>query len=152
MKKLITIAALTVSILGGCSTLTPNVELTDQAGDNASVLVYRQSSPQAALAKAMLGTDQAYIAELAQDEYIQLNVASGFHTFKTKANGSPASSINVSLSQGEKLCLEARPNHEELAVLLVPFVNALVPSFVLKTMPCPTEQQLSLLQPVSIAQ
>ena len=140
MKKLITILLLLPIALAGCvSSSTANLPVAGQAsnGQAGRVVIYRSESLQAGLAKAYIGINDGYFTQLAQNEFLTISVDPGFHQFKARAQGSVASKHQIKINPGETVCVAAKPNHEELEWLAVPFVNALVPSFVLEETQCP---------------
>ena len=111
----------------------------------ATVLVYRTHSLQATLADAFIGVEEGYFTKLSEDQFTRFELDPGFHLFRTGARGSVSSQTHIKVNPGETLCIESRPNYEELEWLMVPFLNALIPSFVLEETPCPTEETLKQL-------
>ncbi len=124
----------------GCVSTSPQAmrDIAPRAGeaDAATLVVYREKSAQAALADVYIGTDDGYFIRLGDDEYAEVDLRSGFYELKAKAKGSVPSEATVKLNPEETVCMRARPNHEELHLLVIPFVNALVPSFVLEETEC----------------
>lgn len=108
-----------------------------EAVESGTVLFYRGHSPQAKLADAYLGAGKGYFLSLDEDQYASVEVPVGFNEFKVRAQGSVAFKTQIKVNVGETVCVETRPNHEELEWLVLPFVNALIPSFVLEETPCP---------------
>lgn len=150
MKKMILPLVLLLASLTGCAstdkTNTPRFSL--QTGQAGKVFIYRKQSLQASLADAYLGTEEnGYFSKLDENQYIELSVNPGFHTFTAGTHGSVGSKYTVKVTQGENVCVEARPNHEELEWLVIPFVNAFVPSFVLEETECPSMAELAMLTP-----
>ncbi len=121
-------------------------QTTEVRSDQGShMLIFRQSSLQASLADVRLAEDDHYFSALGQNEYTQFAVEPGFKTFRAKAVGSVSSKMNISVAENETVCVEARPNHEDLYLLVIPFLNALVPSFKLVEVACPSETELAAL-------
>ena len=148
MKKIRLSLMLLLAALTGCASVNQaNIQTVDlQAEQAGNVLIYRKESLQASLANAYLGTEgKGYFSSLDENQYIEFSVEPGFHTFTAKAHGSVRSKFTVKVTQGENVCVEARPNHEDLAWLAVPFVNAFIPSFVLVETPCPSAKELAKL-------
>ena len=146
MRKKYLLALLAPLSLSACVTASPDnmpmvTEIADQPVGN--VLFFRGHSLQAKLADAYIGAEEGYFAQLDEDQYTRIELDSGFHLFKAKARGSVASESHIKVSPGETVCIEARPNYEELEWLAVPFLNALIPSFVLEESPCPEETKLA---------
>lgn len=102
----------------------------------AKLIVYREKSVQAGLADVYIGTDDGYFVQLGANQYAEVELRSGFYEFKAKAQGSVPSTTTIRLNPDETVCIKARPNHEELHLLAIPFVNALVPSFVMEETAC----------------
>ncbi len=143
MIKLIP-GALLISTLGACAAVNSSEPMTGEGEKNAEVLFFRQSSLQAKLADAYLGSDGGdYFTQLGEKEYTRYRVTSGWHQFAVKAQGSVSSSQNIQFHAGKTTCVEVRPNTEDAEWLAVPFLNALIPSFKLESVPCPSLAQLS---------
>lgn len=139
MKRGFLLCALLSVGLIGCANSNPKhmpqANLVD-ASEAGKVLIYRHASLQAALAKAYVGVESGYFSKLDENQYVEFEVDPGFHLFKTRAHGSVSSQSHIKVTAGELVCLEARPNYEEMEWLAVPFLNALVPSFVLEETAC----------------
>ena len=145
MKALTLSIAISTLVLAGCATSnTSHVpQLTETSPAEAGhVTIYRQHSLQAKLAKAYVGTADGYFAQLDEDQHVTFDIEPGFHVLKARAHGSVSSQSHFKVNPGESLCIEARPNHEEMEWLAVPFLNALIPSFVLEETPCPEPTQM----------
>lgn len=148
MKKAFLSLVLVPAVLVGCASSDhkympqTSTESNQPAG---KILVFRTSSLQASLAKAYVGFEEGYFSKLDENQYLQFEIDPGFHTFKARAHGSIASESEIKVMPGEMLCIEARPNYEELEWLAIPFINALIPSFVLKETTCPSPDALSKL-------
>lgn len=145
MKKLLTITLITATLVG-CASANPqkkpqvDVKANQQFG---TVLMYRTNSLQAKLADAYIGLGDDYFAQLDENQYTEFRLGAGFHEFRAKAHGSVSSKASFKINNGEKVCIQVQPNHEELEWLVIPFVNALIPSFVMKETKCPSLQRLS---------
>ncbi len=124
----------------GCASTNPQAlnDIAPAAEDAhpAKLVVYREKSTQAGLADVYIGTDDGYFVQLEANQYAEVDLRSGFYKFKAKARGSVPSIATVKLNPDESVCMKARPNYEELHLLVIPFVNALVPSFVLEETEC----------------
>ncbi len=145
MKKLL-LTTLIAATLVGCASANPNKKpqvSAHSAQPIGTVLMYRTNSMQAKLADAYIGLGKDYFAQLDENQYTEFKLGTGFHEFRARAHGSVSSKANIKVSQGEKVCIQVQPNHEELEWLVVPFVNAMIPSFVLKETPCPSLEQLT---------
>ncbi len=145
MKKLL-LSTLIMGTLVGCASANPQKRPQVSANEQASVgtvLMYRTNSLQAKLADAYVGLGEDYFVQLDENQYTEFKLGAGFHRFSAKAHGSVASKNNIKVSQGEKVCIQVQPNHEELEWLVVPFLNAMIPSFVLKETPCPNLDNLT---------
>lgn len=106
-------------------------------GDSGTIMFYREDSAQAKFAHAYLGTRQGYFLALDERQYASISVPAGFNELKVKAQGSRAFAALINVNAGETVCIRTRPNHEDLEWLVVPFLNALIPSFVMEETPCP---------------
>ncbi len=155
MKKLMLSIALLPTVLFGCASADKHhfpvanaVAKTQAEPAFGNVLIYRTQNLQGSLAKAYIGSEHGYFSKLGTNQYLQFSIDPGFHTFKARAHGSVASTSTIKVMPGETLCIEARPNHEEMEWLAVPFVNALIPSFVLKETTCPSPADLTALSAV----
>ncbi|MDO6563725.1 hypothetical protein Q4488_10040 [Amphritea sp. 1_MG-2023] len=151
MKRLgISVIALTITLVGCASSNPKYLPQFKSANEQAAgeVVIYRTDSLQAKLANAYVGVEEGYFSELGENQYMVFKVDPGFHLFKTRAHGSVASQSHIKVGAGESLCIEARPNYEEMEWLVIPFVNALIPSFVLEETPCPSAEVLKALSKV----
>ncbi|MEJ8569413.1 hypothetical protein [Elongatibacter sediminis] len=131
------------SLLTACVSANPEKAPHGGGPGSGSVVFYRTHSLQATLADAYIGTGDDYFLQLDEDEYTRVEVKGGFHQFRARAQGSVSSDTRVKVNPGETVCVEARPNYEELEWLAVPFVNAFIPSFVLEETPCPSAEEMS---------
>ena len=140
MKKFFTLLLLLPIALAGCASSnldrTPTASVADT--NPGEVVIYRNTNVQAGLARAYIGTDEGYFVQLEQNQYTRFEIDPGFHQFKVRAHGSVSSQRDINVNPGETLCIEARPNYEDAEWLIVPFVNALLPSFVLEETRCPS--------------
>ncbi len=143
--KTLFIAALT-SVLGACVSVNstePSASLEQSNTPGAELLLYRTSSLQAKLADAYVGdVDGDYFVQLGEQEYATYSMPAGWADFKVKAKGSVAAEQKLHLIEGQTTCVEVQPNQEDVEWLFVPFLNALVPSFLLKATPCPVLSEL----------
>lgn len=141
MKKTIILSVLVITGLAACVAADPDnyaaIEANASRGPSGKIMFYRGSNLQATLAGAYLGTTDGYFLSLDENQYSTLTVPAGFHEFKVRAQGSVAFEKQVKVNAGETVCVEARPNVEELEWLLLPFINAFIPSFVLQETACP---------------
>lgn len=123
-----------------CASVSPqalrHIEPSADDDQSARLVVYRQDEIQGGLSDVFVGTDDGYFMRLGRNEYAEVTLRSGFHELKAKAKGSVPSNATLKLNPSETVCIEARPNREELHLLVIPFVNALVPSFVLEETEC----------------
>ena len=149
MRKPLILSLLAGAGLAACVSVDPeNHEAMNTAAalpENGSILFYREHSPQARLADAYLGNGAGYFVSLGEDQFSRISVPAGFHAFKVRAQGSVAFNAEFKVNAGETVCVETRPNHEELEWLVVPFLNALIPSFVLEETACPSAAALDKL-------
>ncbi len=149
MKKPILLTLLTAGSLAACVAADPDnysaIRADAAEGPSGSIMFYRGSNLQAALADAYLGTADGYFISLDESQYTTLEVPAGFHEFRVRAQGSVAFTKKIKVNAGETVCVETRPNVEELEWLLVPFVNALIPSFVIDETLCPSTAELASL-------
>lgn len=152
MTKTMISVLLTAISLVACVAADPDnynaIQVDAGEGPSGKVLFYRGNNLQASLADAYLGTEQGYFLRLDQQQYSTLEVPAGFHEFKVRAQGSVAYSREIKVNADETVCIETRPNFEELEWLVVPFVNALIPSFVIEETACPGEAMLGELASV----
>lgn len=145
MKKLLLTTLITATLVG-CASANPQNKPQVDASHHQSfgtVLMYRTNSLQAKLADAYIGIGEDYFAQLDENQYTEFNLNTGFHEFRAKAHGSVSAKANFKINAGEKVCIQVQPNHEELEWLVLPFVNAMIPSFVMKETACPSLQHLS---------
>lgn len=150
--KRIYILALLPLLATACASITPDSQPQVSATSKTSqgeLLFFRRHSLQAKLANAFIGTPNGYFIQLGENQYYGLAVNSGWQNYKVKAHGSLASSLGVNVRPGERICIEARPNHEGLPLLFIPYLNALEPSFVLKETGCPSAAEMSALNKVT---
>jgi hypothetical protein len=141
MKKPIILALLTCASLAACISAEPDnspaINPEVSLSQSGSIVFFRGHSLQASLANAWLGSNDGYFLGLDEDQYVRIDVETGFHEFKVRAQGSVAFKSAIKVNAAETVCVEVRPNHEELEWLLVPVVNALIPSFTLRETVCP---------------
>jgi len=145
MNKSIPFALFASVGLAACVSADPdnyNAINPSPSEERGTIVFYRGHSPQASLANAYLGTDKGYFLELDEDQYVSIDVPAGFTEYKVRAQGSVAFKSQIKVNAGETVCVETRPNYEELEWLVVPFINALVPSFVLEETACPSAETL----------
>ncbi|WP_428033150.1 hypothetical protein [Amphritea sp.] len=146
MMKLI-LGTLLVSTLGACAGVNSSEPMAGEGEKNAEVLFFRQASLQAKLADAYLGSGGGdYFTQLGEKEYTRYPMTSGWHEFAVKAQGSVSSSQNIEFHAGKTTCVEVRPNTEDVEWLAVPFLNVLIPSFKLDSVPCPSLAKLTQVQ------
>lgn len=144
MKQLLILSVL-ASTFVACASANPQKKPQVNANNQAygTVLMYRTNSLQAKLADAYIGIGEDYFAQLDENQYTQFKLIAGFHEFRAKGHGSVSSKSNINIEKGETVCIQVQPNHDELEWLLVPFINAMIPSFVLKETVCPSLQLLN---------
>ncbi|MAC33693.1 MAG: hypothetical protein CME38_08835 [Haliea sp.] len=130
------------AVLSACASTQPNVTLSHADREHANLLIFRQNSAQATLADAYIARGDEYFAKLGENQYTVVQVDAGLHEFRAKAHASVSFKTQLSLQPEETVCLEARPNHENLHLLVIPFLNALVPSFILEETGCPSSSRL----------
>ncbi|MBT00123.1 MAG: hypothetical protein CMI01_15790 [Oceanospirillaceae bacterium] len=138
------LCTLLISTLGACASVNSSEPIAGEGKKDAEVLFFRQSSLQAKLADAYLGTGGGdYFLQLGEKEYARYPVTSGWYEFVVKAHGSVSSSQNIEFHAGKTTCVEVRPNTEDVEWLAVPFLNALIPSFKLESVPCVSLAELT---------
>lgn len=143
MSRLILILILCNSLAACVSVNSSEQVVLNEDEQTVPVLIYRQTAMLAMFADVYIGDDSGYFLHLGRNEYARVVRPVGWQQLKARAQGSVASEKDFEFQAGETICLEARPNREELATLLVPFVNALVPSFVLRQTACPDLEGLT---------
>jgi hypothetical protein len=146
MSRFILILILCNSLAACVSVNSSEQVLLNEQEQSISVLVYRKSAMLAMFADVYVGDDSGYFTQLGRNEYTRIERPLGWQQLKARAQGGVASEQEFDFRKGETICLEARPNHEDVAALMVPFVNALVPSFVLKQTSCPDLEGLTLVE------
>lgn len=147
MKKTMILNLLAAASLAACVAADPDnyaaIKADAAEGPSGRIMFYRGNNLQATLADAYLGTEDGYFLSLDEDQYTTLEVPAGFHEFRVRAQGSVAFKRAIKVNAGETVCVETRPNFEELEWLMVPFVNAFVPSFVIDETACPSAAALA---------
>jgi|GEM_PF-1773808 len=146
ITELLLIAICLLSL--GCASVTADIPNAQADERQAKLLIYRSSALQASLADAYIGTKDGYFTQLGQDQYIELSLAAGMHELKVKAQGSVAAKQSIQLGANEQTCLVVRPNSEDLFLVVIPFLNALVPSFVMAPAACPDAKVMQSMTPV----
>lgn len=146
-NKLILIVLLSAG-LTACVSSNPNFTPKPQSELAGTILLYRTHSLQATLANAFIGTEDGYFIELNEDQYTTFQIDSGFHKFKAKAHASAASKKDIKIGAGETVCIQARPNLEDLEWQIVPIVGQFFPTFVLEETECPSNEELQKLTQV----
>ena len=149
MKALGPLLLATVVLLTGCASVTPETKQQLLQNDataghsNGRLILFRSESAQAILADAYIGNENGYFVQLGQNQYTDVSIAEGLHRLSVQAQGSISSDTPITVKSGETVCVEARPNHESIHLVVIPFLNVFVPSFVLEEAACPGAQQLA---------
>jgi hypothetical protein len=66
-----------------------------------------------------------------------------YAALQAKADASPASELGVNLSSGDTVCLKGEPNPDSLAAVIIPFAGNMIPTFILKEVGYPSQDELS---------
>lgn len=121
MKKYISMI-IPVFFLTGCTTLSKDVILVTESSEAATVVIYRESAFQAGAVSLLVGKDNKYFAALRNNSYTSFQIDPGTHILQAKADGAPASSIEITPAKNETICLAGKPNPKMLGAA-VPAVS-----------------------------
>lgn len=146
MKKLL---ILSLIVLSGCTTLSGDYVLVTEGSETSKLLIYRESAFQAGAVSLYVGEGDHYFLKLRNDQYSVLEINSGNHVLRAKADASPASTLGIYLAPGDTACIASKPNRKMLGAALIPIIANMVPSFLLEEKECPTSKVLAEMEDVS---
>ena len=130
-------------IVSGCTTLSKDVQLVTKGSDTSEVVVFREGAFHAGGVSLYVGKNDKYFLKLRNDQYGKFTINAGKYTLQAKADASPASELGVNLSSGDTVCLKGEPNPDSLAAIIIPFAGNMIPTFILKEVDCPSQDELS---------
>lgn len=115
------------------------------------MLVYRESSFNAAAGSMIIGTNDADIVELYGDRFATILLPAGEHTFFARANGGDQPfKYKVSLAANQRTCIKGSPNPANLAKAFLPISYYFGNTFLLEQTPCPSKDELAKYEQVAI--
>jgi hypothetical protein len=134
MKRSMIMFAFALTLVTGCTTTTATTLQDAPNTAYGEVTFYRTNQLQGSVSDTYIGWNGDYYHTLAVGEQITTRVPTGFVNLSVKAKLDVANELVLEVQPNQQYCVSVEVNPSNIVL-----VNWFVPSYQLKSIPCPTQ-------------